>query len=461
MPKRNDNIKTIADFNGIENDSPNVRSTSYDEGMAITNNTNHFNYNSNDSTTKRLSLSTTTAITTPKVYHIPHLHNDTYAKQLLHRVVQEFLPILQRRQYNVMSISELCCCNDGLDFQHEMNAQQNDGATIAAHHQNQVITKTTKRRRGRKIRKVADNIWGYNRTTFSNYGGNNNNNNNNNRKQHTIHIRLRHTNDHTKFLLYEDVAGTLAHELSHCEHGPHDAKFFKLMDDILEEHANIMYNNQLTTTGTAKSLSLSAAASSSLASTTPFSGTGQRLGSGVIQGLLGDDGTNATAATATMGQSQGGQVLGGDLAFVQWMSPKDAAVIAAETRRRQQLLRLRGDHDCCRPCYDDDEEDDNDDDDNEGPDADIKNGTRVETNSGSCNETDWNVAVKNEKVESGFGVVNFIDLTELDDDDTYSDECHNKDTKTAWCCHRCTYRNRPLSLVCDICSTTRQILRSD
>jgi hypothetical protein len=44
----------------------------------------------------------------------------------------------------------------------------------------------------------------------------------------------------------------------------------------------------------------------------------------------------------------GGCKLGGDGVFAQWMSPAEAAVVAAEARRRMQQLRLRGDR-CCRP----------------------------------------------------------------------------------------------------------------
>ena len=114
MTKRSDtNIKTIADFTRFdENNSPNVRAIPKQSSISTASTNIQFDY-SNNSKSKF----------NPKVYHIPKLNNDVYAKQLLNRVVQEFLPILQRRQYNVRSISELCCCNDGLDFQHEHDLQ--------------------------------------------------------------------------------------------------------------------------------------------------------------------------------------------------------------------------------------------------------------------------------------------------------------------------------------------------
>ena len=489
MPQLNDKINTIADFSsGYENTSPNVRSIPNQQSIASssslegkTNDSNNFNGSYKNTRLKKEATSSTI----PSVYHIPTLQNDTYAKELLNRIVNEFLPILQRRQYNVISISELCCCNDGLDFQQEHDALCDS---------NNNNTTTTAKRKRRKIRKVSDNIWGYNRTTFG-Y-----------RKQHTIHIRLRHTNDHTKFLLYEDVAGTLAHELSHCEYGPHDSKFFKLMDDILEEHANLMYNNHLTTT-TSRMMTMT----TSTALITPFSGTGQKLGSGI--GQRSSDGgfpaANIKNENTTTGSAQG-QVLGGDRTFVQWMSPKDAAVIAAETRRRQQLLRLRGDHDCCRPCYEEDDKDDDEDgiyseekkDDGVGA---IENAAASNTVTKRNKvrshkiEGNRNDDVKDNRTERKVGVIDIVDLTELNDDPydnythatTHSRMCDDRpyelgmtDHKVAavpsttstmviatkshrpviamapsqWNCHCCTYLNRPLSLVCDMCSTTREIL---
>jgi hypothetical protein len=53
---------------------------------------------------------------------IPKLPNASQAESLLLRVVREFQPIIARRGYNVASISEMCCCNDGLDFEPTANA---------------------------------------------------------------------------------------------------------------------------------------------------------------------------------------------------------------------------------------------------------------------------------------------------------------------------------------------------
>jgi hypothetical protein len=139
----------------------------------------------------------------------------------------------------------------------------------------------------------------------------------------------------------------MAHELAHCEHGPHNDKFFRLMDDILEQHAVLMAS------GLSKDGGYTMPA---------FAGSGQLLGSsgGGRPGLMPSSSRPAGPPTAEQVRNArlrhlqnnkgaaGGRKLGGDGVFSQWMSPAEAAVAAAEARRRMQQLRLRGDR-CCRP----------------------------------------------------------------------------------------------------------------
>ena len=132
------------------------------------------------------------------LYQIPNMAMDDVCADTLSRIFEEFYPIIKRRGYNVLSISELCCCGDGLD--HAPG-------------------------RRRKLRKQSANVWGYNTTMFG--GGRS-------RKSHTIHLRLRQPRNHMRLLPWEDVAGTMAHELSHCIHGNHGPAFEKLMEEILD-----------------------------------------------------------------------------------------------------------------------------------------------------------------------------------------------------------------------------------
>ena len=117
------------------------------------------------------------------VQHISNLPNDNEAAAILRRIHFEFKEIIQRRKWNVISITEMCCCSDGKDhFPHK--------------------------RGGRKTKTMPDNVLGYN-LTASSYA-----------KSHEIHLRLRHPRTH-ELLDYESVAATMCHELAHCVRGPH------------------------------------------------------------------------------------------------------------------------------------------------------------------------------------------------------------------------------------------------
>ncbi|CAI5465953.1 unnamed protein product [Closterium sp. Yama58-4] len=73
-----------------------------------------------------------------------------------------------------------------------------------------------------------------------------------------IRIRLRPAGKPDSFFPYEHVLGTMLHELTHIERGPHDAKFYKLLDELNEECDDLIARG---ITGT------------------PFVGSGHRLGS--------------------------------------------------------------------------------------------------------------------------------------------------------------------------------------
>jgi hypothetical protein len=118
------------------------------------------------------------------------------AKAILERLKREFLPIAKARGYTVTSLSELCCCGDA--------GRRGNG-------------------RGRGGgRLMSNNVWGYNQTSG---------------RRSRISIRLREPADHGTLVPYENAAGTMAHELAHCVHGNHSAAFYKLMDEIAEQHA--------------------------------------------------------------------------------------------------------------------------------------------------------------------------------------------------------------------------------
>ena len=47
-----------------------------------------------------------------------------------------------------------------------------------------------------------------------------------------VKLRLREFDSTDKFLPYEAIVGTMLHELCHNDIGPHNAQFYKLLDEI-------------------------------------------------------------------------------------------------------------------------------------------------------------------------------------------------------------------------------------
>jgi hypothetical protein len=81
---------------------------------------------------------------------------------------------MMRRNYSVLSISEMCCCGDGLDYE-----------PTAANGK----------------RRMSHNILGYNMTNFSSGGGGNNNDNKNKNSQLVVPRGYRLGGDST-FCIY-------------------------------------------------------------------------------------------------------------------------------------------------------------------------------------------------------------------------------------------------------------------
>ena len=209
------------------------------------------------------------------VQHIPSLPDDRIAAGILRRIHSEFGTIIEKRGWNVTSISEMCCCGDGLDCL-----------------------------RKRKIKIMSSNVLGYNRTSTSQRG-----------KVHDIHLRLRHPHTHA-LLDYESIAGTMCHELAHCVRGSHDAKFYEAMNEIEEQYVGYL----------AKGVVLGKDGF-------PLGSGGRRVGGG---GLRHEASLNSKISEAAESRRKKGQkgltrgyVLGGDK---RKGPPREAVVIAAERR---------------------------------------------------------------------------------------------------------------------------------
>ncbi|KAG1461026.1 hypothetical protein G6F46_005118 [Rhizopus delemar] len=55
-----------------------------------------------------------------------------------------------------------------------------------------------------------------------------------------INLRLRPHYDDSQFLEYNDILGTLLHEMAHIVRGPHDEQFYKVLEELRTETENLM-----------------------------------------------------------------------------------------------------------------------------------------------------------------------------------------------------------------------------
>jgi hypothetical protein len=370
------------------------------------------------------------AAMTMAMAHIPSLSQADHAASLLQRIHREFFPIVQRRGYSVLSVSEMCCCGDGLDVNVNVNSNG-----------------TTKKRRLR--RPQPHNILGYNQTTF---GGRT-------KKTHTIHLRLRQPNNHHIFYDYNDIAGTMCHELAHCDVSPHNAMFYQRMEEIQEQHAVFMVrgivadrNGLFPMIGGAQSYTL-----------------GGGGGGGTMK-----NGSAAAAALARQQKSklwmmpQGPQPLGGaSKQLLPFMTPGEAAGNAAEERRRADEV-------WCMPCEPQIIELSDDDDDDE-----ISNKINSNSNGKHLEEKLNQDNDDHRKKPARKRATSPIDLTTLDDDCHHSPPPPTTTTKPRLSfppllhqhhhCSRCTFINIPLALSCAVCAkelvsstgVIQQLVRND
>ena len=278
----------------------------------------------------------------------------------LQRIYQEFSPIIHHRGYNIQSISEMCCCGDGWTGRGGGGSSSNSRSSSGR-------SRSTKKPTGRIMHK---NVWGYNMTVRGGRGA----------QPSRIHLRLRQPYDHTQFVSWDFVAGTMAHELAHCVHQNHDAGFYKLMEELLDEHAQYQLYG-ITTTPTPPMVMPEQGGyklGSGRTSTTTITGNKNNPTSRLLEELSGGHrlgGIKSTTTTTTTTHSS------------QQQNPphpvplRERIAIAAETRKRQMIhiKHMIEQQSSREPCVIDlcEEEEEDDDDDNNNNDNDYDDNTKT------------------------------------------------------------------------------------
>ncbi|CAI9782307.1 unnamed protein product [Fraxinus pennsylvanica] len=138
-----------------------------------------------------------------------------------------------------------------------------------------------------------------------------------------VRLRLRRPNNEWDFFPYEQILDTMLHELCHIEHGPHNADFYNLLDEIRKECEELIAKG---ITGTGQG----------------FDVPGRRLGGFSRQPPLPVLRQKALAAAENRAKREallthGPKRLGGDSSIRAVLSPVQAAAMAAERRLHDDI----------------------------------------------------------------------------------------------------------------------------
>lgn len=168
-----------------------------------------------------------------------------------------------------------------------------------------------------------------------------------------IQLCLRYHNDENTFLPWEDILGTMLHELAHNIRGPHDQQFYKALDDLNDEYDKIVASGY-------KGEGFDATGHRLGTKHGGFGPGGVRLGGTIGAGSV-TSGARAAAVVAAERRRQmnemmlpaGGRRLGGSGGtpttgggrvgatpkgfWEQWHSPGELAAMAAERRAKDQV----------------------------------------------------------------------------------------------------------------------------
>ncbi|OTB01245.1 hypothetical protein M426DRAFT_323640 [Hypoxylon sp. CI-4A] len=259
-----------------------------------------------------------------------------------------------------------------------------------------------------------------------------------------ICLRLRYPGDRNQFLPIEQVVDTMLHELAHNVHGPHDAKFHALWNQLREEHEGLIMKGY---TGEG------------------FLSTGHRLGGRRLPPEEARRLARAAAEKRRTLNAGSGQRLGG-------AAPRPGqdirGVIANAIDRRNNTLR---------GCANDNQTQDEI---RQIADTATKNGFRTQAEEDAANEAAiaqalWELVEEEEKVKKGDSYIppsssiqswSNGDASSSSSSSSSSTERSNSGTSRTlsqgsreatltWTCDICTLENLASFLCCDACGTER------
>lgn len=144
-----------------------------------------------------------------------------------------------------------------------------------------------------------------------------------------IQVRLRRPSNVASFLPYESILGTLLHELVHNDIGPHDARFYKVLDEIKAECMELMARGNDGKGG---------------AGGPQWGADGKRLGDWAAHNVprhrardvAADAASKRLRVQSVMGRA-GGVRLGGSADIARLCDPREMALAAAERRRADEV----------------------------------------------------------------------------------------------------------------------------
>ncbi|KAG9456006.1 hypothetical protein H6P81_000514 [Aristolochia fimbriata] len=235
-----------------------------------------------------------------------------------------------------------------------------------------------------------------------------------------IKLRLRRPNRDWDFIPYEQVLDTMLHELCHNEHGPHNASFYKLWDEIRKECEELISKG---VTGTGQG----------------FDAPGKRLGGFSFHPppSLQQAALSAAEKRQRVGTllPSGPKRLGGDSDIMVALSPIQAAAMAAERRLHDDLWCASGS--------------------SEASNSEDNNSTMV-TGAGSKRSFEG----LNDTIDLRSGGRNRSASTSSSDSALNHCVTGSTDDKVVWECSVCTLFNQSPALSCEACGSQKPIDKS-